>query len=124
MTQQPNVENGAGDLGEVGIHRLGVGEGHDQTGGGGAVRADCAENAGRFVARVADGAGAGAALRPDPCQRALLTHPGFILEPDLERFAARRLGEGRRYRPEEVFLNASCSAGSAFGCCGRTDSRR
>ena len=50
--------------------------------------------------------------------------PGSLLEPDLDRFAVRGLRNRRRTRFGEVFLNASCAAGSDFGCCGRTDSRR
>jgi hypothetical protein len=45
--------DGAGDLGEVGVHGSGVGVGHDQRGGGPAFGADGAENVGPGVAGVA-----------------------------------------------------------------------
>jgi hypothetical protein len=66
------------------VHRLGVGEGQDEGGADGALRADRAEQVGPFVAGIADGAGAGAALRPNPGQRALLADARLILEPDLQ----------------------------------------
>jgi len=42
-----------GDLVEVGVHRLGVGEGQDQTGGDAAPGADGTEQVGRLIAGVA-----------------------------------------------------------------------
>ena len=116
--------DGAGDLGEVQVHRLRVGEGQDQGGAGGALGADGAEDVGPFVSGVAHGARPGAAPRPDPGQRALLADARLVLEPDLERLAARRLGDGLGYRLGEVFLKASWAASSAFGWRERTDSRR
>ncbi|MFN8704815.1 MAG: hypothetical protein ACK5X0_22195, partial [Rhodospirillales bacterium] len=41
-----------------------------------------------------------------------------------QRFAAGVFRRGTGYGRGEVFLNASCAAGSDFGCCGRTGSRR
>ena len=80
-----------------------------------ALGADRAEEVGPVVAGVARRARARAALRPDPGERALLADAGLVLEPDLERLAPRGLGQRRRYRLGEVFLNASCAAGSALG---------
>lgn len=68
--------------------------------------------------------GAGAALGPGPGERALLADSGFILKPDLKRLGLRRFRQGRLYRGGEVFLNASCAAGSDFGRWGRTERRR
>jgi hypothetical protein len=95
--------DGAGDLGEVIVHRAGVGEGHDEARGHAALRADRAENAGPLVAGVARCARARTALGPDPGERPLLADPSLILEPDLERFAPRGLGDRRSYRPGKVF---------------------
>ena len=103
--------DGAGDLGEMGVHRRGVGEGQHQPGGHAALRADRAEEVGPFVAGVARRPRPGAAPRPDPGERALLADPRLVLEPDLERLAARRLGERRRYRLGEVFLKAVLGLG-------------
>lgn len=116
--------DGAGDFREVVVHRGGVGEGQHQSGGDAAVRAGGAEDVGPFVAGVARRARPAAALRPDPGEGALLADPRLVLEPDLERLATRGLGDRCGYRLAEVFLKASCASGSAFGWCGRTESRR
>ena len=108
----------------MGVHRGGVGEGHDEARRGAALGADRAEDVGPLVAGVARRAWPRAALRPDPGERALLADPGLVLEPDLERLAAGRLGERGGYRLGEAFLKRSWAAGSVFGCRGRTDSRR
>ena len=95
--------DGAGDLGEVRVHRLGVGEGHDEAGGHAARRTGGAEDVGPVVAGVAHGAGAAAAARPDAGERALLADAGLVLEPDLERLVLRVLGDRRGYGFGEVF---------------------
>jgi hypothetical protein len=115
--------DGRGDLGEVQVHRLGVGARQHQRGTDPTGRADRAEEVGPLVAGVAYRPGPRAALRPDPGQRALLADAGLVLEPDLERPAPRGLRQRRRYRFGEVFLNASCAAGSALRCRGRGFSR-
>lgn len=99
--------DGSSDLGEVGVHGLGVGVGQDETGGGGAAGTNRTEYVGPFIAGVANGPGAGAALRPDPGERALLTYSCFVLKPDLERLAVGCLGEGCGDSIGEVFLNIS-----------------
>ena len=60
------------DFGKMGVHRGGVDERKDETGGCAAARADRAEQVGPFVSGVAWGPGSAAALRPDPGERALL----------------------------------------------------
>ena len=50
--------------------------------------------------------------------------PGSLLEPDFKRLVPCPRRDRRSYRVGEVFLNASCAAGSDFGCCGRKDNRR
>lgn len=87
----------------------------DEGGGGGARRADGAEDVGPFVAPVARAAWTGSASGPDSGQRPLLADPRLVLEPDLDRLAAGVFGQNRRYRVGEVFLNASWAASSAFG---------
>ena len=116
--------DGAGDLGEVVVHRAGVGEGHDEARGHATLGTDRAEDVGPLVAGVARRARSRAALRPEPGERALLADPRLVLEPDLERFARRGLGDRGGYRLGEVFLKASCASGSVFGWRGRTESRR
>jgi hypothetical protein len=92
----------AGDLGEMVVHRAGVGEGHDEARGDAALRADGAEDVGPLVAGVARRPRPRAALRPDPGQRALLADPRLVLEPDLERSAPGGLGDCGGYRLAEV----------------------
>ena len=116
--------DGAGDLGEVVVHRAGIGEGHDEARGDAAAGTDRAEDVGPPIAGVARRTWARAALRPDPGERALLAYARLVLEPDLERFAPCSLGDRGGDRLGEVFLKASCASGSVFGWRGRTESRR
>ena len=102
------------------VHRGGVGEGQHQPGGDAAARAGGAEDVGPLVAGVARRPRAGAAPGPDPGERSLLADPRLVLEPDLERPAARGLGDRCGYRLAKVFLKAACASGTAFGWCGRS----
>ena len=61
------------DLGEVGLHRLGVGERHDEGRAIAESRADRAEDAGPFGALVMWRPGAGAATRPPAGDQVVLT---------------------------------------------------
>ena len=114
----------AGNFRQVGIHRCGADDGQDQSRRNSARGADRAEKIGPLIAGIARGTGPGAASGPDEGERPLLTDPCFILEPDFVWAALGGLGDRRRYRRAEVFLNASCASGSVFGCCGRTESLR
>jgi transcriptional regulator with XRE-family HTH domain len=114
----------AADLGEVQARSLGVDLRQHEGGADAAGRAGGAEEPGPSVAAVARGARTRAPPGPDTGDGALLTHTGFILEPDLDRLALRRGRQGRLRQSGEVFLNASCAAGSLSGCRGRTDRRR
>ena len=95
--------HGAGDLGQVGAHRRRVDEGQDQPCRSAARRADRAENVGPLIAGVAGRARSGAAPGPDAGQGALLTHAGFILEPDFKRLVPCPLRDRGGYRFGEVF---------------------
>lgn len=99
--------DGAGDLGEVGIHRFGVDQGQDQAGSGTACRTDGAEDVAPLVAGVAGGAGPCAAPGPDAGQGSLLADARLILEPDLQRFVLSSRGNRGSYGVGEVFLNAT-----------------
>ncbi|MBK1662229.1 hypothetical protein CKO45_29010 [Paracraurococcus ruber] len=105
----------AGDLGEVQTHGLGADMRHGQGGCGAAGGADGPEQPGGGMAIVARGRWPAAPRGPDIGQRALLADPGFVLEPDFERLAASRFGEGSRDQGSEVFLNASCAPASRCG---------
>ena len=100
----------------MGVHGLGVGMGHDQRGGRPALGADGTEDVGPFVAGIAWGTRAAAAVGPDAGERPLLADPCFILEPYFQRLAPGLLREDFLYRGGEVFLKASCASGSDFGC--------
>jgi hypothetical protein len=113
----------AGDLDEMQVHGLGVGEGQHEAGADPALRAGGAEDVGPLVPGVADCARPRAASGPDPGGSALLADAGLVLEPDLERLASRRFRQGGGYRLGKVFLNASWAASSALGCWGRGFSR-
>lgn len=89
--------DGARDLGEMLVHGFRVCVGHDQSGAGGAAGADGPEDIGPLVARVADGAGAASAPRPDAGESPLLADAGLILESDFQRFFPRRVGDRRHY---------------------------
>ena len=106
---------GPGDLGEMSVHRGGVGKGHDEARGHSALGTDRAEDVGPLVAGVARRPRPRAALRPDPGERALLADPCLVLEPDLERLVARGFGDRGGYRLAECFLKTSWAPGSVFG---------
>lgn len=55
---------------------------------------------------------------PDAGQRPLLAEPRFVFMEDLQP-AAGMLRLDLREPVAEFFLNSSCAAGSACGCCGR-----
>ena len=83
--------------------------------GGAAPRTDGTEDVGPFVASVARCARPRSAFGPDAGQRALLADPRFVLEPDFDRLVFGAVGELRRDRRGEVFLNASWAASSVWG---------
>ncbi len=85
----------AGDLGQMSVHRLGVGEGQHEARSCGASGADGTEDVAPLVPRVA--------LGPDAGESALRADPRFILEPYVQRLVPRPCGDRRRYRPGEVF---------------------
>ena len=70
------------DFVEMPLHGLGVAVGQDEAGTDATLRADGAENIGRFRPLVLGRRRAAAAWRPAPGQLGLLADPGFILPPD------------------------------------------
>ena len=88
--------HGAGDLSEMGVHRLGVGKGQHEAGRRAAGRADGTEDVGPLVSGVARRARPRAALRPDTGEGAPLADARLVLEPDLERLAPGRFRQDRR----------------------------
>ena len=96
--------DGFGDFGEVFIHRLRIGKGHDEGGGSGAFRTDGSKYVSPFVASITWRSRAGSAPGPNTGERSLLSDPRFILEPDFQWFAAGFRRQCRRYQLREVFF--------------------
>jgi hypothetical protein len=101
--------DGAGDLGQVKVHGLGICEWQDETGGDSASGTGGSEEVCPFVSGVTRRAGPGPAARPNPSECALLSYPCFVLEPDLDRLVSRVIRDRFRYRIREVFLKNSCA---------------
>ena len=108
-----------GDLVEMGLHGVGVGEGHGERRADTACRADRPEQIGALVALIGGLARPGSAPGPLPDQAVLLADAGFVLEPEFDRLAPRQMGEMGLQRRREVFLNASITRSSCAGWCGR-----
>src|SRR3954462_4232158 len=106
------------------IHGFNADGGHDDGRAGLALRTDGAKHIRRLKAAIAGCTWTRAAPGPDPCQRALLAHPGFIATPDLHRLTGRLRRQRRGYESRKLSLKDACASGSLFGCCGRTESRR
>ncbi len=103
------------DLGQMDCHGLAADPGHDNCGADGAIRTDRAEDVGGVVTVVAHRRRSGATRRPQIRQGALLADPGFILEPDLDRFSSRLRRQDLGYLGSEVFLKAACASASFLG---------
>jgi hypothetical protein len=99
--------DGAADLVDMGLHGLGICEGHGERRADATRRTDGAEQIGAIIALVGWLARAGATPGPLPDDPVLLSDPGFVLEPDLDPFALGDVGEMRLQGRREVFLNAS-----------------
>jgi len=109
----------AGDLVDVELHCLGIGEGQRQASADAPGRADRPEEIGTLVALVRRLARPRAAPGPLPDEAILLADAGFVLEPDLDGLAAGYPADMGFERAREVFLNAWMTSPSCFGCCGR-----
>ena len=107
--------DGAGDLLEVELHGVRVGERQRQRGSRTARRTDRAEQVGALVALVGRLAGPGAASRPLPHEAILLADPGLVLEPDLDPLSLGDAVQMGTQRDGKVFLNASTVRASCLG---------
>ena len=94
--------DGAGDLVEVKLHRLRVGEGQGQRRARAASRTDRAEQVGALVALVGRLARPRSASRPLPHATVLLADARLVLEPDLDRLALGETSQGGAQRDGEV----------------------
>ena len=122
--------DGAGDLGQVGVHRRRVDDGQDQPCGGTARGAEGTKQIRPLMAGVAGCAGSGAAPGPDAGQGSLLTHARVRHGPrtgggTMANFwnqissglSRARAGIGAATL-RESFLNAACACGSDFRVLG------
>jgi hypothetical protein len=110
-----SLRDRAGDLVEVKLHRFGVGEREGQGRARAASRTDRAEQVGALVALISGLARSRSALRPLPYDTVLLADPRLILEPDLDGFFPRDVGQMGSQRGRKVFLNASIVRASCVG---------
>lgn len=108
-----------GNLVDVELHGLGIGEGQRQAGTDAPGRADGAEQIGAFVALVGGLDRPCAASGPLPNQAVLLADAGLVLEPDLDRLSTGYAADMSFERAREVFLNAWMTSPFCFGWRGR-----
>ena len=104
--------DGGADLGEVGLHCSGIGEGHDEGRALAELRADRPEDVGPLGALVVRRPGPRAAPGPAPRDQVLLADTRLVLEPDLDPLASGVALPDLRHRRGEVFLNASMACAS------------
>ncbi len=116
--------NVAADFTKMLAHCFKINRRHDDPGTHAARRAYGAEYIGPGIAAIARCGWPAAALCPDPGQRALLAHPGFVLPPNLERFADSMRRQSGSDQVGEVFLCVSWAAMSCSGWKGRAVSLR
>src|SRR5215213_7651224 len=100
--------NGLRDLLQVQFHALGRAARQDKPRSFALSRTDRAEDIGRGRSLIFRRCGARAAFGPAPRDLVLLSNPGLVGKPDLERLAANRLGD-RLQAGGEVFLKASAA---------------
>lgn len=109
----------SGDLVEMGLHGVRVGEGHGERRADAPRRTDRPEQVGALIALVGGLARPGSASGPLPDEAVLLADAGLVLEPEFDRLAPGDVGEMGFQRGREVFLNASITRSSWAGWCGR-----
>jgi hypothetical protein len=98
----------AGNLRQMTVHRVGVGLRQHEGGADRPRRTDRTKQISPGEAAVAGRSRPRAAARPQPGQRSLLTDAGFVLKPDLDRFAGvgNSFREGDGDERGKVFLTA------------------
>ena len=109
----------AADLLQVHLHGGRVGPGQHEGCACAPCGADPAEQVGVAIPLIGRQARSCPPLGPDTGAAVLLAQSGFVLEPDLDTPSLGQMTYMRLKRAREVFLNASMTAGSCWGCCGR-----
>jgi len=105
-------------LGEEQIHDRRVEPRRDQSFGLAGLGTRRRQDIDETVLRLSDCARSRSGASPDTGQRPLLSEPCFVFVEDLQP-AVGMLRLDLIYPLAELFLNSSCAAGSAWGCCGR-----
>jgi len=105
-------------LGEEQIHNRSIEPRRDQSFGLTGLGARGRQDIDETVLRLSDGARPRSDASPDTCQCPLLSEPCFVFVEDLQP-AVGMLRLNFVHPLAELFLNSSCAAGSAWGCCGR-----
>jgi hypothetical protein len=101
---------------EMGLHGLGVGGGHDESGARVPRGTDGTEQEGAVVALVFGLARPRSFARPQAREAVLLADPRLVLEPDLDRRIPAQVASVGGERGGEVFMNASTTPRSWAGC--------
>ena len=96
-------------------HRLGIDLRHDDRRTDGAIWADCTEDISRVVPVIAHHQRARADRSPDIGVGSLLTDPGLVLEPDLDRPAEGAGRQGIGQQAGEVFFKSLFRLGNLLG---------
>ena len=105
-------------LGEKEVHDARVQTRRDQSLGLARLGAHGSQHVDEPVLMLADGTRSRTGASPDASQRPLLAEPRFVFVEDLQPAVwVLQLNLGETFA--ELFLNSSCAAGSASGCCGR-----
>ncbi len=105
-------------LGEEEVHDRRVEPRRDQSFGVAGLGTRRRQDIDETVLRLSDCARSRSGASPDTGQRPLLSEPCFVFVEDLQR-AGGMLRLDLVQPLTELFLNSSCAAGSAWGCCGR-----
>lgn len=124
VDQQDGVRicgNMAADFREVQVHGGSISVRQDKRAPCVSGGTDCTEDVSASIALIALHAGPCAFSGPDMGQRAFLSDPCLILEPEFDALAFRSCGQDFCDFPGEVFLKSSIRARSASGCSGRVD---
>lgn len=92
-----------GDLVEVGLHGVGIGEGHGERGADAPRWTDRSEQIGALVVLIGGLARPGPAPGPLPNEAVFLADAGLVLEPEFDRPALGDVGEKGLQCRREVF---------------------
>ena len=111
----PRLNHGT-DFGQMVVHHGGVDARKHNSGSDITGWANRPKEIRPLIAQILEFTWSAAFVGPDPRQASLLADAGFVLPPDLDRFASGRLRDGSCDQRCEVFLCASSASPSWRGC--------